>query len=82
MDEGGLVGQLLDEEADELGICGQYETIERLTICLVKLGKVSEAVQRSEDYFALYRRDRELAAFQRIQKRLEKAQANQRIGHQ
>ena len=70
----GLVGQLLDEETTELGRRGQVEAIDRLTMCLVKLGRVPEAVQRSEAYFRLYLRDREMAAFQRIQKRLEKAQ--------
>lgn len=71
--ESGLIGQLLDEEADELGRRGEVESLDRLTMCLVKLERVSEAIQRSDDYFKRYRRDRDLGAFQRIEKRLNKA---------
>jgi hypothetical protein len=77
-DKSGIVAQLLEEEEEELGRNGQVEPIDRLTMCLVKLGRVREAVQRSEDYFKLYRRDSEMGAFQRIQRRLEKARLRER----
>ena len=43
--EKGLVGQLLEEEAAELGISGEINVLDRLTICLVKIGKAAEAAQ-------------------------------------
>jgi hypothetical protein len=71
--EKGLVGQLLGEEADELGRSGQIEALDRLTMCLIKLERSAEAAQRANNYFALYRRDLQLAASRRIAKRIEKA---------
>jgi hypothetical protein len=73
--ETGLVGQLLREEADEFGRGGQIEVVDRLTKCLIKLGKPAEAAQHAKNYFALYRRDLRLRASQRIAKRIEKALA-------
>lgn len=73
--EKGLVGQLLDEEADEVGRSGEIEALERLTMCLIKLQRPTEADQHANSYFALYRRDLQLAASQRIAKRIEKALA-------
>ena len=55
--EKGLVGRLLDEETAEVGSSGEIGALDRLTLCLIKLGKPKEAVQRSDQYFALYRRD-------------------------
>lgn len=71
--EKGLVGQLLGEEADELGRSGEIEALDRLTMCLIKLERSAEAAQHADDYFVLYRRDLQLAASQRIAKRIEKA---------
>ena len=73
--EKGLIGQLLGEEADELGRSGQIEVLDRLTNGLIKLKRLPEAVQHTNDYFALYRRDLQLAASQRIAKRIEEARA-------
>ena len=82
--EKGLVGQLLEEEAAELGISGEINALDRLTICLVKIGKAAEAAQYTEKYFSLYRRDRQFKVAERIVKRVEKALArmqkpNQRL---
>jgi hypothetical protein len=74
--EKGLVGQLLAEEADEVGRNGEIEAIDRLTMCLLKLGRPSEAIQRSDDYFTLYKRDRYLSAYERISKRIAKVRAS------
>lgn len=71
--EKGLIGQLLDEEDEELGRSGEIQALDRLTICLITLGRQDEAAQHARDYFALYRRDQQLAAFQRITKRIQKA---------
>ena len=74
--EKGLVGQLLEEEAAELGICGDVNILNRLTICLMKLGRMTEAVQRTDNYFALYRRDMQYGVGKRIMKRVNKARAH------
>lgn len=71
--EGGLVGQLLKEESAETGCFGEIEAIERLTMCLIKLKRVREAVQQMESYFKLYLGDLNSAATPRIKNRIEKA---------
>jgi hypothetical protein len=71
--ETGLVGELLREEADELGRSGEIEALDRLTMCLIKLERSAEAAQHTDNYFALYRHDLQRAASQRIAKRIEKA---------
>jgi hypothetical protein len=73
--EKGLVGQLLAEETEELGRSGEIEALDRLTMCLTKLGRSLEAAEHASHYFALYRRDLQLAASQRIANRIEKARA-------
>ena len=55
--EKGLVGQLLEEETAELGLHGEVNALDRLTICLIKLGKPIEAAEHTDKYFALYRCD-------------------------
>ena len=71
--EKGLVGQLLEEESAELGINGELRAMDRLSLCLIKLGRPDEAACLADRYFALYRRDMQLAAAARITKRIEKA---------
>lgn len=68
--EKGLVGELLKEEAAEIGHSGELEALDRLTICLVKLGRNIEATAAAERYFATYRRDLNLKAAKRIQLRV------------
>ena len=76
--EKGLVGQLQGEEADELGRNGEIEALDRLTMCLIKLKRPAEASEHAKSYFAMYRRDLQMAASQRIAKRIEKALAGTR----
>lgn len=71
--EKGLVGQLLSEEADEVGRSGEIEALDRLTMCLIKLERSDEVTQHANNYFALYPLDLQRAASQRIAKRIEKA---------
>ncbi|HEY3275405.1 MAG TPA: hypothetical protein VGJ94_02200 [Syntrophorhabdaceae bacterium] len=71
--EKGLVGQLLEEEADELGVQGEVNALDRLTMCLIKLGKFQEAARQVEDYFSRYRRDLHSGAAARIIRRVNKA---------
>jgi len=70
--EPGLVGQLLREEANEIGRNGELEALDRLTICLIKLGKVSEAVDQTASYFSRFKRDLLLKSSEIINKRIEK----------
>lgn len=71
--EQGLFGQLLREEANEFGRSGELEALDRLTLCLIKLGKVSEAADHTAAYFNLFRRDLLLKASEKIKRRIEKA---------
>lgn len=70
--ERGLVGQLLREEADELGRAGEIEALDRMTRCLVKAGRVSEAEAQMATYFGRYKRDLSLKSSEKIKKRIEK----------
>jgi hypothetical protein len=71
----GLVGQLLKDECDELGRYGEPLALERLTMCLIKLGRVAEAVDVSAAYFSRYKRDLETQFAERVKARIEKALA-------
>jgi hypothetical protein len=75
--EHGLVGQLLKDECDELGRCGEPLALERLTMCLIKLGRVTEAVEASAAYFSRYRRDLETQFAERVKARIDNASARQ-----
>lgn len=71
--EQGLVGELLREESAEYGLQGELQVLDRLTLCLVRLGRGAEAKVAMDDYFAAYRRDASLSSAQAIQKRVQKA---------
>ncbi len=71
--EPGLVGQLLREEANELGRNGELEALDRLTLCLIKLGEVSDAADHAASYFSRFKRDLLLKSSEKIKKRIEKA---------
>ncbi|MEF8697765.1 MAG: hypothetical protein V5B36_14365 [Candidatus Accumulibacter sp. UW25] len=74
--EEGLVGALLDEERAEFGYSGELVVLDRLTLCLVRLGRRSEAKAVAERYFAEYRCDERLSAAAAIKKRVAKAVAS------
>lgn len=71
--EGGIVGQLLAEESAEMGINGELQALDRLSLCLIRLGRAEEAARQADSYFALYKRDLRFAGAARIMKRVEKA---------
>jgi hypothetical protein len=71
--EKGLVGRLREEEKAEFGTGGEIMALDRLTMCLVKLGRAAEAAERADNYFTLYRRDLQYAVRGSIAKRIEKA---------
>ncbi len=73
--ETGLVGQLLAEEIEEQGLRGELFALNRLTLCLVKLGRPEEATHRMECYFAKFQRDKKSRSAEKILKRIEKALA-------
>ena len=73
--EGGLIGQLMEEEAEEIGDFGEITALERLTMCLIKLGRAHEAASRTQEYFSLYKGDVQRSAAERIKKRIAKALA-------
>jgi hypothetical protein len=74
-DESGLVAQLLAEETAEIGFRGELNALDRLTLCLIKLGRTAEAQSRMQKYFLTYRRDQDSKAAEGIRKRVEKALA-------
>jgi hypothetical protein len=73
--EQGLVGQLLKEEHDEFGRNGELEALDRLTLCLIKLGRVTESAEVIAAYFARYKRDLCLKSSEKVKARVNKALA-------
>lgn len=71
--EDGLVGRLLDEERQELGFSGELEALDRLTLCLSRLGRGAEAKAATERYFAEYKADQSLRLAESIKRRVAKA---------
>jgi hypothetical protein len=71
--EGGIIGQLLREDREEFGRQGEWEAIDRLTLCLAQLGRGEEAMAAIVEYYAKYARDKNLACYKAIMKRAEKA---------
>lgn len=71
--ESGLVGRLLDEELEENGYSGELLVLDRLTICLIRLGRGREAQAVTAEYFTKYRADALLRSAEPILKRVEKA---------
>ena len=70
--ERGLVGQLIDEEIAEAGLHGELQILDRLTLCLVRLGRDIEASEVAEQYFAKYKADLSLSTAEKILKRVKK----------
>lgn len=71
--ESGLVGQLLKEEKEELGLSGEIEALDRLSLCLIKLCRPAEADSWMRKYFKKYASDLQRPVSDRIRKRVEKA---------
>jgi tetratricopeptide (TPR) repeat protein len=71
--ETGIVGQLLAEEKVEKGLTGYMYALNRLTQCLIKLGRPEEALRHTENYLERYRADAEHHSVEKIMKRIEKA---------
>jgi len=69
----GLVGKLIDEDIAENGLRGELQILDRLTLCLVRLGRGAEANAAAASYFAAYRRDNQLSGAQKIAQRVAKA---------
>ena len=72
------MGQLLQEEALECGRSGEISALDRLSMCLIKLGRPEEAANRARSYFDLYRLDQGTKTAERITKRIEKALARRK----
>lgn len=71
--ERGLVGQLIEEQEQAFGFSGELEALNRLTLCLCRLARGSEAKIAMDDYFKQYRADAARDLAQIIKRRVEKA---------
>jgi hypothetical protein len=68
--EGGLLGELIDEEREEFGMSGDIYMIDRLTVALKKAKRIDEARDAASRYFAKYKRDLDHSVATNIRKRL------------
>lgn len=71
--ESGLIGHLIDEERQENGASGELVVLDRLTLCLVRVGRGADAQRATVDYFAKYRADETLSGAEPIKNRVAKA---------
>ncbi len=71
--ESGLVGQLRREEIAETGKWGEVVALDRLSLCLIRLGRVEDAASHAERYFGKFVADSRSATGERVRKRIEKA---------
>ena len=69
----GLLGQVMREECEEIGYRGEFLAIDRLTLCLVKLGRDAEAAKEAAAYFKKYKGDLQLKASERVRRRAKRA---------
>jgi hypothetical protein len=69
----GLLGQVMREEREEIGHRGKFLAIDRLTLCLVKLGRDAEAAKETAAYFKKYKGDLQLKASERVTRRAKRA---------
>jgi hypothetical protein len=76
MDHAGLVGRLQKEYREEFGDSGDIVALDRLTLCLVRLGRGKQAYTETQIYFQKYKMDLQLKAAKAITKRVEKAVRN------
>lgn len=74
--EQGLIGRLMEEEKQEKGRSGELVVLDRLTLCLVRTGRGSEAKSVAADYFEKYRADATLKSAEAIKRRVAKASKN------
>ena len=71
--ETGIVGQCLEEWKAEVGFSGEVYALNRLTVCLIKLGKLEEAIKHTDNYFKTYKADLHSSYAEPILKRINKA---------
>lgn len=71
--EDGLIGKLIEEERRDNGISGELVALDRLTLCLARVGRDIEAYKIAGDYFVKYRADAALKAAAPIKKRVARA---------
>jgi hypothetical protein len=70
----GLLGRVMQEDMDAgRGVTGEILAIDRLSLCLVKLGRAEEAKERIAKYFNAFKRDSAYSQTEKIHKRVEKA---------
>jgi hypothetical protein len=73
--EQGLIDQMLREKNDEFGRNGELEALDRMTLCLIKPGRLSDAAGEAAAYFERYKRDLFLEAAEKIKRRVKKVLA-------
>lgn len=78
--EDGLLGQIIREENEDIGYSGELEALDRLTLCLCKQNRASEAFDDSVRYFKTYKRDLLLSSAKKIIQRIEKRSGKQFVG--
>lgn len=68
--ETGLYARIMAEDVADNGPIGQISLLDRLTICLVRAGRMDEARRCAAEYFSVFKRERTLAAAAKIEKRI------------
>ena len=71
--DAGIVGENFAKHRQQHGISGDLRILDRLTLLLIKEGRVAEAQCTMTSYFSLYRGDPALVAAEKIRQRVAKA---------
>lgn len=69
--DGSFLGVIKEEESLANGFSGRLFLIDRLTICLKKLGKLAEAKEVSIQYFYNFKKDQSKSVAKKIAKRVK-----------
>lgn len=73
------INDMMNSEKEGGGKNGEIAAIDRLTICLCKLGHLEEAKKEAEKYFSLFPYDKVYSAYERIIKRVNKKGGSNQI---
>ena len=68
--ETGLYARVFAEDVAANGPIGQISLLDRLTLCLLRVGRMDEARRYAEEYFSIFRSERRFAAAEQIAKRI------------
>lgn len=78
--EPGLLGKLKKIQQEKYGLTGEIRAIDRLSLCLIRAGRIEEAITAAENYFEKYKAAKHAKSSEPIIKRIGKAKEKLKKG--